>query len=76
MVRMEHSPCKIRAHDGIGPVRHYDVRFTGVSMDLERQDEAALIAILADLRDAAEGLDDLAQNRDNAAVFCDPNPPY
>lgn len=77
MVRMEHGPCQIREHEGIGPVSHYEVRFTGVDTDFEFHDEAALTAILTELRTAAaEGLDDLARNRDNAAVFRDPDHPY
>ena len=62
MVRMEHSPCKIRGHNGIGSVSHYEVRFTCINTDFEFRDEAVLTALLTDLRDAA--------------VFCDPNPPY
>jgi hypothetical protein len=62
MVRMEHGPCEIREHEGIGTVSHYHVRLTGVDTDFESHDEAVLTALLTDLRDAA--------------VFCDPNPPY
>lgn len=77
MVKMEHDPCRIEEHEGIGPVRHYDVRFTGVNMDLERQDEVGLIRTLNELREAAAaGLDDLAQNCENATVFRDENHPY
>ena len=77
MVRMEHGPCELREHDGIGPVHHYEIRFTGVDSNFEFVDEAALTATLTELRDvASEGLDDLAQNRDNAAVFHDPDHPY
>lgn len=76
MVKMEQGPCDIREHDGIGPVSHYHIRFTGI-MEVRLQNEAELTAILTKQRDAAaEGLDDLARNRENAAVLRDDDHPY
>lgn len=76
MVKMEHGPRTIREHDGIGPVSHYDIRFTGIT-DVRPQNEAELTAILSKLRDAAAGgLDDLARNRENAVIFRDDDHPY
>lgn len=77
MVKMEHGPCRIAEHNGIGPVCHYNIRFTGMDIDFERQNEKNLIGILQELCSAAaEGLDDLAQTREAAAVFQDDNHPY
>ena len=77
MVKMEYGSCRIMEHDGIGPVSHYNVRFTGMDLDFERQNEKHLAGILRELCSAAAaGLDDLAQNREAAAVFQDDNHPY
>lgn len=77
MVKMECGPCRIREHEGIGAVRHYEIRFTGMNICAERQDEEALTALLKELcQCAAEGLDDLADKGPDAAVFRDTEHPY
>jgi hypothetical protein len=77
MVKMACGPCRTVEHEGIGPVRHYDIRFTHVDTDMEFRDDAELTAVLNELRTAAaEGLDDLAANRENAAVLRDGAHPY
>lgn len=77
MVKMECGPCRTVEHVDIGPVRHYDIRFTHVETDMEFREEAELSAVLHDLREAAaDGLDDLARNREAAAVLGDGEHPY
>lgn len=77
MVKMACGPCQVREHAGIGPVCHYHIRFTGVDTGLVYRDEAVLTAVLTELAQAAAaGLDDLARNREDAAVFREPDHPY
>ena len=77
MVKMDCGPCRVVEHEGIGPVRHYDIRFTGVDTDCEHRDEGELTAVLNELHNAAaDGLDNLTENREQAEVFRREDHPY
>lgn len=55
----------------------YDIQLTGFGMPLELEEEQQLLEILeAHAAEAADGLDDLAQQKEAAAVFKDPDHAY
>ena len=77
MARMECTDSWVQVHENIGEVKHYAVRFTGIEMPREIREEGELLPILESLAaEAADGLDDLRENKAQAAVLQDEGHPY
>lgn len=70
MVGMTYGPCRVRQHEGLGPVCHYDVRFAGITEAGKPEDAQALADFLeANAEAAAGGLDNLLRRKTDAEIF-------
>lgn len=77
MVQIQFGPCQVKEWPGIGPVCHYDMKLIGFGTGIAYEDERKLIQTLVEYAsEAADGLDDLAQKWEDAAVFQDPDHAY